>query len=154
MKKYFKISVVLVIFGILVLLRQLKGDNQQVVVLQKNNQPTPTQSFNSSSNSMMQAPRQMMGLYKNGVYTGSVEDAFYGIVQVQVTVANGKISDVSFLQYPNDNKTSQFVSSQAMPLLRQEAIQAQNAQVDIVSGASATSQAFQASLVNALAKAK
>jgi uncharacterized protein with FMN-binding domain len=95
-----------------------------------------------------------MGQYKNGTYIGSVQDAFYGNIQVQATISNGKISNVTFLQFPNDNRTSQFVNSQADPILSQEAIQAQSAQVDIVSGASASSQAFQASLADALSQAK
>jgi uncharacterized protein with FMN-binding domain len=96
----------------------------------------------------------MMGSYKNGTYSGSVQDAFYGALQVQAVIANGKISDVVFLQYPNDNRTSQYVNSIADPMLKQEAIQVQSAQVDVVSGASASSQAFQASLADALSQAK
>ncbi len=153
MKKYLQITIVLAVFGLLVFLRQLKGNDQPVVVA--NQSLTPTPSSNSSSQSMMQqAPGQMMGSYKNGTYNGSTEDAFYGLVQVQIVVSGGKISGVNFLQYPNDNRTSQFVNSQAMPLLKQEVIQAQSDQINGVSGASATSQAFQASLTNALAQAK
>ena len=92
--------------------------------------------------------------YKNGTFTGASEDAFYGNVQVQVTISAGKITDVTFLDYPHDRSTSQYINSQAMPYLKQEAIQAQNAQVDGVSGATATSQAFQQSLQSALDQAK
>lgn len=91
--------------------------------------------------------------YKNGTYTGSVADAFYGNVQVQVTISGGQITDVQFLQYPNDRSTSVYINSQAMPYLKQEAIQAQSANVAGVSGASATSQAFIESLQSALDKA-
>jgi len=96
----------------------------------------------------------MMGQYKNGTYTGSVADAFYGNVQVQVTVSGGKITDVTFLQHPNDRQTSVIINNQAMPMLTQEAIQAQSASVSGVSGASATSQAFIQSLGDALSQAK
>ena len=92
--------------------------------------------------------------YKDGVYTGSTEDVFYGNVQVQTTIKNGKISDVKFLQSPNDRRTSIEINSQAMPMLKSEAIQTQNANVDGVSGATSTSQGFVASLGSALAKAK
>ena len=94
-----------------------------------------------------------MGQYKNGTYTGSVADAFYGNVQVQVTISSGQITDVQFLQYPNDRSTSVYINSQAMPLLKQEAIQAQSANVSGVSGASATSAAFIQSLTDALSQA-
>lgn len=92
--------------------------------------------------------------YKDGVYTGSIADAFYGSVQVQATIANGSIINVTFLSYPSDRSNSRFINSQAMPLLTQEAIQAQSANVDTVSGATATSQAFRESLAVALASAK
>ena len=93
------------------------------------------------------------GKYKNGTYTGSVADAYYGNVQVQVTITSGKIATVTFLQYPNDRSTSVRINTQAMPYLQQEAIQAQSAQVNGVSGASDTSQAFKESLSAALSQA-
>jgi uncharacterized protein with FMN-binding domain len=165
MKKYLKISVVLGVFGLLVFFRQLKGNNQPVVVANQgnsnnptqNSQPvTPTQSSGSSSNSnsMMPTLMQTMGSYKDGSYTGSVQDAFYGNIQVRAVISGGKITDVLFLQFPNDNRTSQYINSQADPMLKQEAIQAQSAQINGVSGASASSQAFQASLADALSQAK
>lgn len=92
--------------------------------------------------------------YKDGTYTGSVANAYYGNVQVETTVQGGKITDVRFLQYPNDNPNSQSINSQATPYLRQEAIQAQGAQVDIITGATLTSQAFTESLSAALTKAQ
>ena len=153
------------VFALLVFFRQLKGNNQPVVVANQSNsnnptqnsQPaTPTQSSGSSSNSnsMMPTLMQTMGSYKDGSYAGSVQDAFYGNIQVRVVISGGKITDVIFLQFPNDNRTSQYINSQADPMLKQEAIQAQSAQVNGVSGASASSQAFQASLADALSQAK
>lgn len=94
------------------------------------------------------------GQYTDGTYTGSTADAYYGMVQVKATIQAGKLTDVTFLQYPNDRRTSQYINSQAMPQLRQEAIQAQSANVSGVSGASDTSAAFRESLSNALAQAK
>lgn len=94
------------------------------------------------------------GIYKNGQYTGDVTDAYYGNVQVKVIIGGGKITDVVFLDYPHDRRTSVMINTQAMPYLKTEAIQAQNANVDIVSGATATSQAFVQSLQSALAQAK
>lgn len=94
------------------------------------------------------------GQYTNGSYTGSTADAYYGTVQVQVIIKNGQLADVQFLQYPNDRSNSRYINSQAMPLLTQEALQAQSANVSGVSGATFTSQAFQQSLAAALALAK
>lgn len=94
------------------------------------------------------------GQYRNGIFTGSVADAYYGYVQVRATVKSGRISDVQFLQYPNDRSTSREINSQAVPYLTAEAIQAQNANVDIVSGATQTSLAFRESLGSALTQAQ
>ncbi len=104
--------------------------------------PTPAPSATSS------------GRYKDGTYTGSEADAYYGLVQVQAVVQNGQITDVSFLEYPNHRRTSVEINDQAMPWLQQEAIQAQSAQVDLISGATLTSQAFVESLQAALNSAR
>jgi len=123
--------------------------------------PTPTSSATTTPNATSTptaTPKSTStptpaGKYKNGTYTGSVADAYYGNVQVQVTIAGGKITAVKFLQYPNDRSTSVQINTQAMPYLQQEAIQAQSAQVNGVSGASDTSQAFVQSLSAALSQA-
>lgn len=99
-------------------------------------------------------PTASNAMYKDGQYTGDLTDAYYGNIQVRVTISSGKITDVQFLSYPSDRGTSIFINSQAMPLLRQEAITAQSYQVDTVSGASQTSRAFQISLKSALDQAK
>ncbi len=91
---------------------------------------------------------------KDGQYTGQTADAFYGTVQVQVTIQGGKLASVEFLQYPNDRRTSVRINNQAVPMLQSEAIQAQTAQVDIISGATLTSQAFIESLQSALDNAR
>jgi uncharacterized protein with FMN-binding domain len=100
------------------------------------------------------AAQAQPGAYKNGTYTGPVVDAFYGLVQVEAIIQNGKITDVRFLSYPNDRRTSQEINRQAMPWLTQEAIQVQSANVDIITGATLTSEAFATSLQAALQSAK
>lgn len=92
--------------------------------------------------------------YKDGQYTGSAADAYYGYIQVKATIQGGKLTGVAFLQYPNDQRNSVEINQQAMPYLQQEAIQAQSAQVDVVSGATDTSQAFVQSLSSALSQAQ
>lgn len=99
------------------------------------------------------APAKKTGQYADGAYVGSAVDAYYGFVQVKATVAGGKLTNVSFLQYPSDRSTSIVINRQAMPVLIQEALTAQSAKVDGVSGASYTSTGFQQSLASALAKA-
>jgi len=107
------------------------------------NPPAPTATL----------PPQAAG-YKNGTFTGPVANAYYGNVQVQVTIQNGKIADVKFLDYPHDRRTSQEINAQAMPWLTQEAIQAQSANINIISGATLTSEAFANSLQAALTSAQ
>lgn len=92
-------------------------------------------------------------LYKDGSYTGSVADAQWGVVQVKVTIAQGKITNVQFLQYPSDRSRSVYINSIADPQLTSEAIQAQSANVDIVTGATDSSDAFIQSLTDALSQA-
>ncbi len=100
-----------------------------------------------------QQAAQASGQYKNGSYTGTSVDAYYGFVQVEAIIQGGKLADVRFLSYPNDRKTSVRINTSAMPELIQEAIQAQSANVNGVSGASDTSQAFVESLGAALSQA-
>jgi uncharacterized protein with FMN-binding domain len=92
--------------------------------------------------------------YKNGAYTGGSADAQWGIVQVQAIIQNGKLIDVKFLQYPNERSRSVEINGYAIPQLTTEAIQAQSAQVDVVSGATDTSYAFMQSLSDALTQAQ
>ncbi len=93
-------------------------------------------------------------LYKNGVFTGQQVDVYYGLVQVQAVIQNGKITDVKFLDYPHDRRTSQEINNQVMPWLTQEAVQAQTWNVDLISGATLTSEGFVNSLQSALQAAK
>lgn len=115
---------------------------------------TPTNSVGSSSVGQSPVISSPKGKYKDGQYTGVVTDAFYGNIQVRATVSGGKLTDVQFLQYPNDRQTSIEINTQAMPYLRFEALQAQSARVDIVSGATDSSRAFRTSLESALAQAR
>lgn len=94
------------------------------------------------------------GQYADGEYVGVSADAYYGNVQVKAIIQAGKITDVQFLDHPQDRRTSQMINNYAMPLLTQEAIQTQSANVDTISGATDTSMAFRDSLASALAKAK
>jgi uncharacterized protein with FMN-binding domain len=91
--------------------------------------------------------------YRNGTYTGQAEANQWGSVQVQVTISGGKVSNVQFLQVPQERRRSQAINSQATPMLQSEAIQAQSANVNIISGATLTSESFQQSLESALVQA-
>jgi uncharacterized protein with FMN-binding domain len=94
------------------------------------------------------------GQYKDGSYTGNATDAFFGIVQVKAVIKGGKLVDVQFLQYPNDVPNTIAISERSIPILKQEAIRIQGANVDIISGATQTTEGFQISLASALLQAK
>lgn len=113
----------------------------------------PKSTPSISPNPSPVVPAANVGLYKDGTYTSPVVDAYYGNVQIAINVSGGRLTDVSFLQYPSDRRTSQQINSRAMPALKSEAIAAQSAKVDMVSGATATSQAFAQSLSTVLAQA-
>ena len=76
-------------------------------------------------------------------------DNGYGPVQVQIEVSGGRIVDVSTLALPGDGH-SRRINSFAVPRLREEVLAAQSAQIDTVSGATATSEAYAQSLQAAL----
>ncbi len=65
---------------------------------------------------------------------------------MKAVISQGKITDIQFLQYPSDRSRSVRINSYADPVLRSEALQAQSAQVDVVSGATDSSEAFIQSL--------
>ena len=112
-----------------------------------------TSSTTSAAAPPSPTPAPPSSKYKDGNYVGSVADAYYGNVQVSVTISGGRISKVKFLQYPNTHSTSVYINQQVMPYLQQEAIQSQSSNVQMITGATFTSQAFVQSLQAALNKA-
>jgi uncharacterized protein with FMN-binding domain len=84
------------------------------------------------------------------VVNGSVARTRWGPVQVQVTVAGGRITDVRALTYPSGNGHDTAINAYALPQLRREVLAAQSAQVDTVSGATVTSDGYRESLQAAL----
>lgn len=92
--------------------------------------------------------------YRDGTYTGSSVYINWGYVQVQTTIQGGRISNVQVVQYPNERRTSVRINSSAVPELQQEAIQSQSANVNIITGATLTSEGFQQSLQSALDQAR
>ena len=80
---------------------------------------------------------------------GPVVDTRYGPVQVEVTISDGAITGVSAIVLPSGGRSGQ-ISNSAEPILRSEALQAQSASIDGVSGATYTSEAYAESLQAAL----
>lgn len=93
-------------------------------------------------------------LYRDGTYRGRTYSAYYGQVQVAAQIRQGQLYYVDVLKKPFDHRTSRIIARRALPRLESEVIRAQSANVDIVSGATLTSEAFLRSLDSALHKAR
>ncbi len=91
-----------------------------------------------------------LSLPASGSATGPTVTTRWGPVQVRVQFSGGRIADVQALQLPNGDGRSVWISQQAEQILRQEVLQAQSANVDMVSGATYTSGGYIQSLQAAL----
>jgi len=157
-----KAIVSLVIVGTFVIYSIIHANSGLVAVIPNTAGESPSSPSSTTITSSTETPgatvtpnaTQTSGsLYRDGSYTGSVDDAQWGFVQVKAIITHGKITDVQFLQYPNDRSRSVYINSIADPQLTSEAIQAQSANVDIVTGATDSSYAFIQSLTDALSQA-
>ena len=120
---------------------------------------TPTQKATASASATAQAtqsaaPAQTQANTSSnvsGTFTGNAVNVGYGIVQVKITVANGKITDAQAVQAPNGRNDR--YTNMSVPVLRQRTLAAQSANINGVSGASYTSYGWYTSLVSALKQA-
>jgi len=110
--------------------------------------PSPSASAPSSSSSSSSAKEP-----SGGTFTGSQVPTRYGPVEVQAVVSGGKLTDVKVLEVPDDGSYEDQIVSIALPELKSEALSAQSANIDIVSGATFTSEGYAQSLQAALDKA-
>jgi uncharacterized protein with FMN-binding domain len=111
------------------------------------NTPGATPSATSSSTA-----RTTTSTYTGSV-TGATADTRWGPVQVRATLAAGRITAVDVVQYPTANHKDQEINADAVPTLVQETLEAQSADVDVVSGATVTSDGYLQSLQSALDQA-
>src|SRR3954470_23866019 len=103
--------------------------------------PTPTATASA-------APKAQSSATKT--YTGDAVDTRWGPVQVQITVAGGKVTDAQAVVYPSNNMRDVEINNYALPILAQEAVTAQSAHIDVISGATVTSDGYITSLQSAL----
>ncbi len=87
------------------------------------------------------------------VVTGDSAFTEFGYVTVAITVSSGRITEVTAVEMPGDEPRSVSISERAAPILRQSALTAQSAEIDTVSGATWTSDAYRESLQSAITKA-
>ena len=93
------------------------------------------------------------GSTASSTVTGDTVQTQWGPVQVAVSVAGSRITGVSVLQYPDSNGTDAQINGYALPILVDETMSAQSANIDMVSGATYTSNGYQQSLQSALDRA-
>ncbi|ETA03676.1 hypothetical protein CcI6DRAFT_00833 [Frankia sp. CcI6] len=111
---------------------------------------TPAPSFSATAGSTGSGSA---GTVTTRTVTGDAIDTRYGPVQVQLVLVGKKITDVVVLQMPDRERRDIEINERAVPILRQEVLDAQNARIDTVSGASYTSNGYAWSVQSALDKA-
>ena len=109
----------------------------------------------TSSGSMSSGSSTTTTSGTDGTYTGDAVDIGhnYGTIQLQVTVSDGKVTDVTALAVPQNDPRSSQISSYAVPQLVSQAIEAQSSSISGISGATFTSNGFAQSLASALTQA-
>ena len=113
---------------------------------------TPQKNSTPSTTQAKPAPvGQQAG--SGGTFQGNTISTKYGPVQVQITVANGQITNAEALAYPTRDRRSMQISQAVIPWLSQETLRIQSASVMAVSGATITTNAWNNSLASALQKA-
>ena len=85
---------------------------------------------------------------------GPVVNMRWGPVQVAVTLRGTAITDVNALELPTDHVRSAFISQTVAPMLRTEVLQTQSANINVISGATYTTEAYAQSLQSALDSAR
>lgn len=105
----------------------------------------------SEPSSSAQATESTAGV--SGTFTGDAVQTRYGAVQVEITVQDGVITSSAAIQYPNRDRHDQQINSYAVPVLNAEAVDAQSAHIDAVSGATYTSVGYVRSLQSAIDEA-
>jgi uncharacterized protein with FMN-binding domain len=105
--------------------------------------PTPTPSASSTPKSSSASK----------TYAGDAVSTRFGNVQVQITVAGGRITTAEVLQVPWNDRRDQEINSSAVPVLNDEVVSAQSATIDMVSGATFTSEGYIQSLQSAIDQA-
>lgn len=111
--------------------------------------PNATSSPSSSPSTTTTASSGL----NSGTFTGQEAETPYGPVQVQVVISDGTISSADAVVYPDGGGRDQQINSYAIPILNSETVAAQSDQIDMVSGATYTSNGYLTSLQSALDQA-
>jgi len=149
MRKGIVIILAIAVIGALGLIKNHKGDDAAPLVT-----PADASAVMSAQTGQNDStPSDSSAAYKDGTYTGASENTIYGTVQIAAVVSGGKITDIKFLQMPGPEGHSKEVTAFAEPYLKQSALAHQSSNIDFVSGATQTSEAYEQSLQAALDQA-
>jgi uncharacterized protein with FMN-binding domain len=89
------------------------------------------------------------GAFVDGTFTGAAVNEPWGSFEVEAIISGGQLTGVQLVAEPSDRHSSR-INTYAVPLLTESAIAAQSANIDMVSGATWTSQSYEESLQAAL----
>ena len=159
MKKSYIVLIILAVFGAgAIALWPTKTEStaityEQSAVANDNSaspQPNTTGAAQAAPSGTNKQPADNANILKDGTHKGTTETTPYGDLQIAIVVSDGKISNVTFLTMPQDDKRSALISDQTSPQLKAQTITAQSASIDGVSGATYTSDAYIGSLQAAI----
>ncbi len=144
------VTIVVLLFGY----HTSTSNTSAATVQRSTSSRSPSSSSSSSTSSSGSLPSdRSSGSSKTTTYTGSVVQTRRGPLQVQVIVSAGKIAKVIVLQQPSGNPKDSEINDYALPVLIQDTLGAQSAEIDMVSGATVTSTGYLQSLQAALDEA-
>ena len=137
--------------------RSTSGSSSASATDSSGQQPTDTTSGSTSGSGTSSGSSGSSGSTSTSsaakTYAGDAVMTRYGNVQVQITVKDGKITAAEVLQVPWNDRHDQMINSAAVPVYNQEAVSAQSAQIDVVSGATYTWDGYTQSLQSAIDQA-
>lgn len=136
-----------------VLLINFKTPSQQGLAAVSRQTVTGTQPGEAAASATAAVTPTAAATPTTQTITGPAISYFFGTAQVEVTLVNGQITDVQAVQLPNEGRSG-WISQQVEPMLHDEVLSAQSGQINLISGATYTSQAYAQSLQAALDQAR
>lgn len=136
-----------------VLLINFKTPSQQGLAAFSRQTVTGTQPSEAAASATAAVTPTAAATATTQTITGPAISYFFGTAQVEVTLVNGQITDVQAVQLPNEGRSG-WISQQVEPMLHDEVLSAQSGQINLISGATYTSQAYAQSLQAALDQAR
>lgn len=113
------------------------------------NQNTTQQTTTNTTSNVQTTQNSTL---KDGTFTGEVIHTRRGDVHLSITVSGGKITAITPLIYPNEDSESKQINTNAIPKYTKEALEKQNSQISLISGATETFNGFTGSLQDAINK--